>query len=56
MEYTLQKSGLNVRKGRGKNKYAVYKYSTPLFTGIEGKELAEEMMMRLYEREKELRE
>ena len=52
--YTLQQSGLNVRKGRG-SAYSVYKYDTPLFTGLASKEFAQQVMNNQYNREKELR-
>jgi len=55
MEYTLKKSGLSIKKGRGKNKYSVYKHNVALFTGLDGEEFAKKVMLNQYKRELELR-
>ena len=47
--------GLNIRKGRKKGEWSVYKYNSPLFTGLKNKKFAEKVMQNQKKRENELR-
>ena len=47
--------GLNIRKGRKKGEWSVYKYNAPLFTGLKSKKFAEKVMQNQKKRENELR-
>lgn len=46
---------LNVRKGRKKGEWSVYKYNCPLFTGLKSKKFALEVMRNQRKCERELR-
>jgi len=47
--------GLNIRKGKRKGEWSVYKYDSPLFTGLKNKSYAEKVMKNQKKHEDELR-
>ena len=47
--------GLNIRKGRKKGEWSVYKYNVPLFIGLKSKKFALKVMRNQKRREDQLR-
>lgn len=47
--------GLSVRKGKRKGEWSVYKYNVALFTGLDSKEFAMEVLRNQKKREDQLK-